>query len=154
MNDESLTYVFTVDQTPETVFAAINDVRHWWTGQIDGPTDKLGAEFTYSYQDLHRSTQRVTELSPGLKVVWHVSDSYLNFAGDKTEWTGTEIMFDIRRKGAQTEVRFTHVGLIPDFECFDSCSDAWGFYINSSLRDLITTGKGHPNESDNESKTA
>jgi hypothetical protein len=46
--------------------------------------------------------------------------------------------------GNQAEVRFTHQGLVPAFECFDACSSAWGFLVNDSLRSLITTGKGKP----------
>ena len=88
MNDASYTTTFTVDQTPEEAFAAINNVRGWWSGEIDGHTDQLSAEFTYRYGDV---------------------------------WTGTGITFD-------------------------SCSSAWGFYITSSLRNLITTGKGQPND--------
>jgi hypothetical protein len=38
------------------------------------------------------------------------------------------------------------MGLVPEFECFDNCSSAWGFYINNSLKSLITTGAGHPNK--------
>jgi hypothetical protein len=65
---------------------------------------------------------------------------------DKTEWTGTDITFEVSRKDEKAEVRFTHVGLVPDYECHDSCSSAWGFCINSSLRSLITTGAGQLNE--------
>jgi hypothetical protein len=72
-------------------------------------------------------------------------DSYLDFATDKNEWTGTDMTFDISRNGNQTEVRFTHVGLARDIECFESCSSAWAFYINGSLRNLITNGNGQPN---------
>jgi hypothetical protein len=57
MTDKNYNTAFTVDKSPAEVFAAINNVRDWWSGEIDGPTDKLGAEFTYRYQDLHRSTQ-------------------------------------------------------------------------------------------------
>jgi hypothetical protein len=135
---------FTVSQSADEVFAAINNVRGWWSGDIDGSTDELGAEFTYRYQDVHRSQQRITEFVPGRRVAWHVVDGYLKFVKDKTEWTGTDITFDISQVAGDTEVRFTHVGLVPDGECFESCSSAWGFYINSSLRDLITTGKGAP----------
>ena len=45
-------------------------------------------------------------------------------------------------EGRTTEVRFTHVGLVPSYECYSVCSDAWGLYINGSLRNLITKGKG------------
>ncbi len=145
MNDQSLTITFAVDQTPQEVFDAINNVRAWWSGEIDGSTDKLGEEWTYRYKDVHRTTQKITEFVPGKKVVWHVSDAQLNFVKDKTEWNGTDIVFEIARKGDKTEVRFTHVGLVPTFECYDGCSGAWGFYINDTLRNLITTGKGQPN---------
>jgi len=40
---------------------------------------------------------------------------------------------------------FTHVGLVPEYECFEVCSDGWGTYVGQSLRALITTGKGMPN---------
>jgi len=146
MNDQNYTTTFTVDQTPEEAFAAINNVRGWWSGEIEGSTDKLNDEFTYRYEDVHYSKQKVTELIPSTKVVWLVLDGYLNFVEDKTEWKGTEITFEISKKGDKTEVRFTHVGLVPEYECFDSCSNAWGFYINGSLRSLITTGRGQPNQ--------
>jgi hypothetical protein len=54
---------FTVDQSPDDVFAAIKNVRGWWPGEIDGRTDKLGAESTYRYQDPHRSTQNADVIS-------------------------------------------------------------------------------------------
>ena len=141
---QNYTTTITVGQTPEEAFAAINNVREWWTGDpgVEGSTDKLGDEFTYRYEDVHYSKQKIIELVPGKKVVWLVLDARLKFTQDKTEWKDTEITFEISKKGNQTEIRFTHVGLVPQFECFDSCSDAWGSYINGSLRKLITTGKG------------
>jgi len=146
MNSKDYTTTFAVDQSPEDVFDAINNVRGWWSGEIVGRTDKLGSEFTYRYQDLHRSSQKITELVPGKKVVWHVLDAQINFVKDKAEWKGTEIVFEISRKGDKSELRFTHVGLAPGIECYGKCAGAWGFYINDSLHSLITTGKGHPNE--------
>ena len=146
MNAKNYTSSFTVDQSPEEVFAAINNVRGWWSGEIDGRTDQLGAEFTYRYEDIHRSVQKITELVPGKKIVWHVADADINFVKDKKEWNGTDIVFEIAKKGGKTELRFTHVGLVPAIECYGKCAGAWGFYINESLRSLITTGKGDPNE--------
>jgi uncharacterized protein YndB with AHSA1/START domain len=142
MDKQPFTASFTVDQSPEEVFNAINDVRAWWSGEIDGRTDQLGAEFTYRYKDVHRSTQKITELVPGKRVVWHVAEASLNFVKDKDEWNGTDIVFEITATQGKTELRFTHVGLVPAFECYGGCSGAWGFYVGESLRSLITTGKG------------
>lgn len=146
VNGPSFTKTFLVDQAPKEAFDAINNVRGWWSGDIEGTTDKLGEEFTYRYEDVHYSKQRITELVPGKRVVWLVLDAYLSFVEDKTEWNGTRVVFEISKRGNKTEVRFTHEGLVPKYECFESCSDAWSFYVNRSLRSLITTGKGQPNE--------
>ena len=144
MTKQNFTTSFLVDQTPEQVFAAVNNVRGWWSEEIDGSTDKLGAEFKYHYKDLHRSTQRITEFVPNQKVVWHVLKSHINFVEDKSEWEGTDVVFEINRKDDKTELRFTHVGLVPAFECYGKCSGAWGFYVNDSLHALITVGEGQP----------
>ncbi len=141
MNDQGFTTSFSVAQTPEEVFKAINNVRGWWSGEIDGDTGKLGAEFTYRYKDFHRTKQKITELSPGKRVVWRVLDSNLNFVKEKSEWTGTDIVFEISKKDGKTEVRFTHVGLVPRIQCYGDCSGAWGTLVNENLRKLITMGR-------------
>jgi len=145
MNNQSFTTTFTVDQTPEQAFAAIANVRGWWSENIQGDTDRLGAVFDYRYQDVHRCKLHIVEFVPGKRVAWHVVENYFSFTDDKTEWTGTKIAFDISKDGGKTKVQFTHQGLVPEYECYDACSDGWGTYINASLRDLIAIGKGQPN---------
>lgn len=145
MNNKNYTIAFSVDQSPEEVFAAINNVRGWWSEEIDGDTDKPGAEFKYHYKDVHRAIFRITEFIPGKKVVWHVVNNYFNFVKNKSEWKGTDIVFEITQEENKTKIQFTHVGLLPEHECYTVCSDAWRSYITGSLHKLITTGKGHPN---------
>jgi hypothetical protein len=143
MNEESLSITFSVTQSPQQVFDAINNVRAWWTGKIEGSTDKLEESFTYRYKDFHRSTHKVAELVPGKKIVWDTTNASLESFKNKTEWNGTRVVFDIAKKGNQTEVRFTHVGLVPRFQCYGDCSGAWGFFVSESLHSLITTGKAN-----------
>lgn len=144
MNKQNFTTTFLVDQSPEEVFDAVNNVRGWWSGEIEGVTDTPGAEFTYTVPGIHFSKQRITEFIPGKKIVWNVVDATLSFVKDKDEWKGTNISFDIAKKGDKTEVRFTHVGLAPDFECYKDCSNAWGLLVNGNLKNLIATGEHQP----------
>ena len=72
-------------------------------------------------------------------------DNHFNFIKDEKEWTGNKIFFEITEKDNKTQLQFTQVGLVPEYECYDMCSDGWSNYINNSLRSLITTGKGQPN---------
>jgi hypothetical protein len=145
MNTTDFTTTILVDQTPKEAFDAINNVRGWWSEEIEGSTDKLNAVFTYHYKDIHRCKMKLIEVVPGKKVAWLVMENYFNFTMDKSEWTGTTIIFDISQKDNKTQIRFTHQGLVPEYECFDICSNAWGQYIQQSLFNLITTGKGQPN---------
>jgi uncharacterized protein YndB with AHSA1/START domain len=144
MNTSDFTTTILVGQTPTEVFNAINNVRGWWAGQIEGETDKLGAEFTYEISGAHRSKQKITEFTPGKKVVWRILDASLSFVKDKSEWNNTEIVFEIAKKGTKTEVRFSHKGLVPAFECYDGCSSAWNLLINGNLCRLINTGIVQP----------
>ena len=148
MNDESYRTTLVVDATPDRAFEAINDVRGWWSQDVDGRTDTVGAEFAYrGNQDganVHRARIRVTELVPGQRVAWHVLDNWMSFIDDQAEWKDTRIVFEISQTGGGTEIRFSHLGLVPAYECFDVCFDAWTFFVQSSLRALIATGHGEP----------
>ena len=144
MKTRDFTTAVLVDKTPLEVFDAINNVAGWWSGEVEGPTDKMGAKFTYQAQGVHRSVQKITEFVRGKKIVWHVVGADLSFLKDKDEWKDTEIVFEIEAKGDETELRFTHRGLVPAFECYNDCSNAWGLLVNGNLRKLILTGVTQP----------
>ena len=139
----------TVDATAQEAFDCINNVTKWWTENLEGNSQKLNDEFTVRFDDVHVSRQKLVELVPGKKIVWLVTDSQLNFVKDKQEWTNTKIVFEILTRDNKTQILFTHLGLVPEYECFDACSNAWGQYIQQSLLPLITTGKGKPEKKKN-----
>ena len=141
MKTHDFTTTLLVDQSPAAVFNAVNQPQNWWSGEIEGNSTRLNDEFTYRYKELHLSRQRVVEMIPDQKVVWLVTDSRINYTEDINEWTGTRISFEITEKGDKTELRFSHIGLVPEIECFDSCSGAWTQLIQNGLFSLITTGK-------------
>ena len=148
MTTSDFTTTILVDQSPKEVFDAINNVRGWWSEEIEGSTDKLNDEFIYHYEDVHRCKMKLIEVIPNKKVVWLVLDNYFKFTKDKSEWKGNKIIFEITEKEHKTQLQFTQLGLVPEYECYDICRDAWSIYIKNSLRSLITTGKGQPNATD------
>lgn len=144
MKQSDFTTMFVVDQTSEIVFAAIQNVRGWWSGEVAGETRALGAEFTYTVPGVHFCRMRIAESNPGRSIVWEVLESDIGYVADHAEWTGTRIRFEIAPRADQTEVRFTQEGLVPDIECFEQCSSAWGLLVNGNLRKLIVTGEDQP----------
>lgn len=145
MDNKNFTTTLLVHQSPKEVFDAVINVRGWWSEEIEGGTKKLNDEFNYHYKDVHRSKMKLIEVIPNEKVVWHVIENHFNFTKDKSEWKDTKVSFEISKKDGRTQLVFTHIGLTPEYECYDICNDAWSNYINSSLFSLITEGKGQPN---------
>lgn len=145
MSTIDFTTTIKVDQSPEKVFDAVTNVRGWWSEEIEGNTAKLNDEFDYHYEDIHRCKVKLIDVIENKKIVWLIEQNYFKFTEDKTEWTGTKLTFEIFEKDGKTELRFTHFGLVPEYECFEICRDAWTNYIQNSLQKLITTGKGEPN---------
>ena len=142
MENKDFTTSIVVEQSAQKVFDAINNVNEWWQGKITGHSHKLNDEFVYNMMDFHISKQKVVELIPNKKVVWLITESNLNSFTNNTEWTGTKVVFEISEQANKTQLRFTHLGLVPKFQCYGDCSGAWTELIQKSLFSLITMGKG------------
>src|ERR1700757_3771713 len=119
MEAQNFTTSISVEQSPGDVFNAINNVRGWWSEEIEGNTNELNEEWDYHYEDVHRCKMKIVEFIPGKKVVWLVLDNYFNFTKDKSEWKGNKIIFEITEKGNKTQLKFSQVGLVPEYECYD-----------------------------------
>ena len=145
MKKEAYSITILADAPSHVAFDCINNVAAWWTSDLQGQSRNMNDTFTVYFGEVHVSAQTITELLPDKKIVWLVTESMINFVNDKKEWLNTYIVFDITPKGNQTEIRFTHIGLTPDLECFSACSNAWADYIIESLLPLINTGVGKPN---------
>lgn len=151
---ESYTMAFTVDRTAEQVFDAINTPRIWWNELIEGSAAAVGDEFGFDMPGIHRTRMRVTEADPARRVVWHVLENHFSFVQDQNEWLGTDVIFDIDTTDHGTIVRLTHVGLVPEFECYEVCSGAWTHHLNAGLRALLTTGNPAPMTAELAARTA
>jgi hypothetical protein len=139
------TIALSVNRKANEVFDAINNVGAWWTEDMEGKSQKLHDEFTVRFfDDIHVSTQKLVEVIANKKVVWLVTDSRLKFLENQNEWTGIRISFEIAERNRKTQIDFTHLGLVPEVECYKDCTLGWRRYINGSLLYLLTDGIGKP----------
>jgi hypothetical protein len=144
MKNQHYKATITVDGAPAEVFNSINSVSKWWTDDLVGSTQKTGDEFTVRFGDVHVSKQKLIEIIPGKKLVWLVTDSNLNFIKNREEWTNTRICFELSGHDDKTTIEFTHIGLVPEVECYNSCTKGWDYFFKGSLYKLLTEGKGTP----------
>lgn len=154
MNSKHFTATIVVEQSTAQAFNAIKNVRAWWSEEIEGVTDQLNEVFFYHYKDIHLCKIKLIEMTPDKKLVYQVVDNQFNFTKDKNEWINTKLIFDLTEEEGKTKVQFTHEGLVPEYECYPVCFDAWTGYITKSLHNLITTGKGSPNPVEGEGLNA
>jgi hypothetical protein len=140
-NDFKLT--ITVNGSVEEALQKINQVNKWWAKKVKGTSEKLNDVFKVDFGETFVDFQ-ISELIPGKKVVWKVTDCNLHWIDNKKEWNGNEIVFEISSVKNKTTIDFTHIGLVPQAECYKDCEAGWTEHITDSLVKFINIGKGMP----------
>ena len=129
----------------QAAFEAIAQVSGWWAKQVEGYSESLHDVFTVRFA--HGQTYvtfEITELIPDQRVVWLVTDCNLHWIGNKTEWTGTSIVWEIASTADGIRIDMTHRGLVPQVECFNDCQAGWDDHIGNSLKNYLTEHVGMP----------
>src|SRR3546814_926265 len=148
---------FTVDQAPDMVFAAICNVRGWWSDDINGNADRDGDQFVQLVRDLHRCEIGIKQMvgdragaesvykeeGTGRKIVWCVCHIHFSLARSATQGTGTAYASGITTSGDRTGLCFPRLRLVPAYSCDDVCRDGWSTSI-ARLSYLGATGEGRP----------
>lgn len=120
----------------------ISNVPAWWGVTFTGSAEKQNDTFTVKMGGDSFFNFTVTEMIPGKRVVWLVSDCNMPWYSDKKEWANTKLVFDLAEDNGATTLTFTHEGLTPDVECYKDCEPGWTHWIRTSLFSYFTTGKG------------
>ena len=129
------------DVTAKEAFHRIADVRRWWTNTFKGKAVNVNDKFEVTFGKTNVKFE-VTEAIPFSKLVWQVTDCYLDWINDKTEWKGTEIIWEVSEGRKGTKITMTHHGLVPGLECYNDCEAGWNQYVGESIPKLISTGMG------------
>ena len=141
-----------VHASAEEAMKKISQVNLWWRKDFSGNAGQLNDKFTVPFGEPSFVDFIVSEFEPGKKVVWKVTDCYLPWFKDKKEWNNTEVVFQLSGENARpgdmaggdkTKIDFTHIGLVPEVECYNVCEKGWNGHINT-LEKFINEGKGLP----------
>jgi Activator of Hsp90 ATPase homolog 1-like protein len=143
MKNKSFTTTILVNSSAKDSLKKINEVEKWWAKKVKGKSEKLHDKFKVDFGTTWVDFE-ISELIPNKKVVWKVVDCNLEWIDNKKEWNGTDVVFEISEKKNQTQIDFTHVGLIPSCECYEDCETGWTGHICNSLVQFINEGKGMP----------
>lgn len=141
MNSQNFQYLLTTSKKTGEVFTHLINPRNWWVGlfgeTMTGKSEGINDEFTFKAGDgVHYSNQKMIELVSDKKIVWLVTESNLSFLENTNEWAGTKICFDIESTEDATNIIFTHIGLVPQIECYGGCSSAWTQYMQKLQENL------------------
>ena len=144
MNNKDYNTTIALNATAQQAFNSINNVVQWWSEDFEGQSEKLNDVFTVRFDETF-ITIKIVELIPEQKIVWHVIDNYKHWLQyNKREWLDTTMIWEISAAGSETQISFTHIGLVPGIECYNGCENAWNFYLKESLFKLLTENKGIP----------
>ena len=135
----------TVPLSANSAFENIINVAGWWTASFKGSAQKVNDTFSVNFGKTYVNF-KVIETVPGKKAVWLVTDCYLDWINNKTEWKNTKIVWEMSSKVNETKIDMTHLGLLPEVECYNDCNKGWNFYIEKSLFKLLTENKGLPDQ--------
>lgn len=132
-----------VNASAEESIKKISQVNLWWKNDFTGSAEKLNDKFTVPFGEPSFVDFVVSDFEPGKKIAWKVTDCFLPWFKDKKEWNNTEVVFQLSEENGKTKIDFTHIGLVPEIECYDACEKGWNGHI-ITLTKLINEGKGLP----------
>jgi hypothetical protein len=131
-----------VNGSCDRALADIANVSGWWAKDFTGSASKAGDTFTVHFGDTFVDFEIAHPTDH--EVIWKVTNCNLHWQDDKTEWNGTQIIWQVNDTPEGTLIEMTHIGLNPKVQCYENCREGWTEHINESLFNFINTGKGEP----------
>ena len=139
-NQKSYSKKLKVNSKPNIAFAALTTkIGDWW-GDQDNPVNNIGEVFTMSWGEPWYQF-KVVEFVPDEKVTWECINAKQiigDLKGVEKEWVGTQLQWTINQLNEnEIEIAFNHEGLVPDFICYDFCSNTWDRFITFNLKKYL-----------------
>ena len=148
MENKNYHRTIVVNSSVEEAMKKICKINLWWRKDFSGNTAKLNDKFTVPFGELNGEISFVdfviSEFVPDKKVVWKVTNCNLPWFKDKKEWNNTEVVFKLSEEDGKSKIDFTHIGLVPEVECYEACEKGWDGHITNDLEKFINEGKAIP----------
>jgi hypothetical protein len=142
--DYKTSFLTTVDRKA-SFFAITKEIDKWW-GKVDNSVRELGDEFSIFFGNTEWRF-KTTQYVPFEKIKWncikanHVHKGLQNI---QEEWLNTDVQWNIKDHADKTKITITHNGLNNQLNCYEVCKSGWDFFLLSSLKNYLETGKGTP----------
>jgi len=125
-----------IPNSRHAVFMAISrELGNWW-GQQDKLIDEKNLVFKVSWGEPWYQF-KVLDYKENELMIWECIDANQlipGLSGVEKEWVGTRIHWKLKEMSSNTTLlEFKHQGLIPEFLCFDFCSNSWEHFLKDRL---------------------
>lgn len=130
MKNENYHKTIMVNGSAKEAMKKIGMIDQWWRKDFKGTVEKLNDTFRVPFGEPSYVDFKVTEFTPSKKMVWNVTDCYLQWFQDKKEWNNTNLIFQLSEQNGKTKIDFTHEGLVPEIECYEICEKGWNGHID------------------------
>ena len=119
--------------------ATLDGPRGWWTPLVSGSAER-GGELRFEFEGLNETIlMRVDVWQRPSALHW----SCVEHSGHP-EWVGTKLVFNLIELGPEVcELRFRHIGLVPELECYGVCKRGWDSFL-PSIVGFVEEGQGSP----------
>jgi hypothetical protein len=124
----------------DAVLAALvteEHIRNWWTKEarvVDGK-----GTFGWSGHGWGVDLDMDHDIA-ARRVVWKCTRSNMQ---NTDAWEGTTITFDLVPDDRGTRIDFAQTGYRSS-PCFEVCDRGWAYFVGTSLKQYVETGKGIP----------
>jgi len=140
LKEKSYSTELRVKTSEEDAFEALSTkIGDWW-GDQDKTAQQLGDVFTMSWGEPWYKF-KIVEYVPNKKITWECIDSKQiigDLDGVEKEWVGTQLQWTINKLNeGEIELQFRHEGLVPEFICYDFCSNTWNRFIEFNLKKYL-----------------
>ncbi len=119
--------------------ASLEDLVGWWASTATG-SGSPGSRFQLGFAGLDETiTWQVDTAVAPTSVAWTcVSHTGL------PDWDGTKLVFELsEHESALTVLKFRHIGLVPQLDCYEQCRAGWEHFL-PSLKAYSEEGLGTP----------